>query len=270
MPPGRALALGLRVALVALAVGAAGAALRIALEGAPAAARRYGCPMHAEVVADEPGDCPVCGMALVERRDAAHPADRVAFTAVRTSSEAANLLKFSVGQVRRNALPSELFAPARVGADGALVARLYRDEAAALEPDEAAAFTPGDAPAGAAISVRAGPRAATPDDPRDPTVDVVFHAAPGAVVPGQVGWIKLAYRTRAMLVVRSTAILPSPDGPYVLVFSAEHGALVQRRVTIGKDYAGMTAVVAGLRDRELVVMANALAFDAERRLEARP
>src|SRR6516162_2020693 len=26
--------------------------------------RQYGCPMHAEVVADQPGDCPKCGMAL--------------------------------------------------------------------------------------------------------------------------------------------------------------------------------------------------------------
>src|SRR5512134_3226881 len=28
------------------------------------AARTYTCPMHPEIVREEPGDCPICGMAL--------------------------------------------------------------------------------------------------------------------------------------------------------------------------------------------------------------
>jgi Cu(I)/Ag(I) efflux system membrane fusion protein len=30
----------------------------------------YTCPMHPEVIAEEPGDCPICGMALVEKEAA--------------------------------------------------------------------------------------------------------------------------------------------------------------------------------------------------------
>jgi multidrug efflux pump subunit AcrA (membrane-fusion protein) len=73
-----------------------------------------------------------------------------------------------------------------------------------------------------------------------------------------------------MLMVRSAAVLQGADGPYVLVFSAERGALTRRRVEIGKEYSGMTAVVSGLRDKEFVVMANTYAFDAERRLQDAP
>ncbi|OFY63636.1 MAG: hypothetical protein A2Y71_13910 [Bacteroidetes bacterium RBG_13_42_15] len=29
---------------------------------------QYTCPMHSEVVSDKPGNCPKCGMALVEKK----------------------------------------------------------------------------------------------------------------------------------------------------------------------------------------------------------
>lgn len=33
-------------------------------ENAPRSATIYACPMHPSVKADQPGDCPICGMAL--------------------------------------------------------------------------------------------------------------------------------------------------------------------------------------------------------------
>jgi hypothetical protein len=73
-----------------------------------------------------------------------------------------------------------------------------------------------------------------------------------------------------MLVVKSAAIINARDGRYVLVFSSQRGQLIRRRVEIGKEYSGMTAIVSGLRDKDFVVMANTSAFDAERRLQAAP
>ena len=49
-------------------------------ETASASATKYHCPMHPDIVRDEPGECPVCGMRLVATSSPTVPADRkVAF-----------------------------------------------------------------------------------------------------------------------------------------------------------------------------------------------
>jgi hypothetical protein len=272
-----ALVVVLRIALVAIAAGAVVAALVVGRGGAGSDARRYACPMHGEVSSPRPGDCPICGMALepVDRAGrAALPAapstggDAIALSALRASPESATLLRFSVAQARRNVNPGEVFAPAIAGPDGAITARLYRDELATLADDERAELIPAAAP-GAPIAVR---RAAGTPVVHATLADVEFRAEPGAAPPaaGEVGWIKLAHRSRDMLVVRASSIIQSSDGPYVLVFSSQSGTVTRRKIEIGKEFMGMTAIMAGLRDKEFVIMANAFSFDAERRLQAGP
>ena len=282
----------LRVALVALAAGAVVAAVLVSRGSAVSQARRYICPMHSEVTSAHPGDCPICGMALEEivEVDAAHHvampddpattgAQDIALTALRASEEGKRLLRFSVAPVRRNVLPGEVFAPAIAEADGTITARLYRDELATLATDERAEFVPSAAPDAPGATIR------VVRDAGDPAVhatlaDVKFRPEPhpagsgappaGAPPAGQVGWIKLAYKTRDMLVVRSSAVIHGPDGPYVLVFSAQKGNLTRRKVEFGKEWEGMTAIVGGVRDKEFVVMGDTFSFDAERRLQAAP
>ena len=279
----------IRVVLLLLAAGAVAAAMAVGRGDAPAAVRRYVCPMHGEVTASAPGDCPICGMALEEIDAASRAAmlrdpsaagaagvatpGEIDVAQLRVSYEATMLMRFAVAAVRRYAVPGEVFAPALVAPDGQIVAQLYRDELASLAPDEVAELIPssGDRAPDRAIAIR---RDATPPvvgSSSDAIARVGFRAVGASgPPPGQVGWVKLAYKTRAMLIVRSAAILPSPEGPYVLVFSSQRGGLTRRRIEIGKDFSGMTAVVSGLRDKEFVVMANAFSVDAERRLQAAP
>jgi hypothetical protein len=268
-----------RLLLVVLAAAAVVMAVVASRPGDAMVMRRYACPMHSEVTASDPRDCPICGMALEEvgasnrvammHEATTHGAEAIALATLRASAEATSLLRFSVAQARRNALPGEVYAPAIVEADGTIVAQLYRDEVASLDPDEVAELMFSASPS-TPVKIR---RDATPPavtDPDDAIARVGFRPEPGTTAPppGQIGWVKLAYKTRAMLVVKSPAIINARDGRYVLVFSTQPGQLTRRRVEIGKEYSGMTAIVSGLRDQELVVMANTSALDIERRLQA--
>jgi hypothetical protein len=279
-----ALVVAVRVLLVVLAAGAVVTAVVVSRRDRPAVVRRYSCPMHSEVTASGPGDCPICGMALEDTGgasggpmavmpraapdsdDAVADNDTLGIATLRGSTESIKLLRASVAKARHNAFRGELHTPAISEADGTVTAQLYRDELASLAPDELAELVPATAP-DAPIRLR---RDAIPPLIQGALARIRFHVEPGASAstPAGAGWIKLANKVRAVLVVRSTAIINSPDGPYVLVFSADRGAITRRRVEIGKDYGGMTAIMSGLSDKDYVVMANTYSFDAERRQKA--
>lgn len=264
-----------RVLLFVLAAAAVVAAVMLATRDGPGGARRYTCPMHGELRAQGPGDCPICGMALVElaAASAAVPTPRatasaVALAALRPSAEASNLLRFSVAKARRNTFRGEVFAPAITSSGGTVVAQLYRDELASLEPDERAEFVAAAAP-GAPLQVQLD---GEPPIAHGAIMEVRFRVAPGDPAPAadRAGWVKLGFKVRPALVVRSASVVNAPDGPYVLVYSADQGALARRAIEIGKDADGMTAIGAGLSDKDFVVMANTFSLDAARRLQVAP
>lgn len=83
------------------------------VSGPTAAPTRYVCPMHPEVVRNEPGTCPICGMELVLARhdaDAQAPADSGA-PAVWIAPEVVNNLNIRTAPVTRATLTREARMP---------------------------------------------------------------------------------------------------------------------------------------------------------------
>src|SRR5262249_23160637 len=77
---------------------------------------------------------------------------------------------------------------------------------------------------------------------------------------------KFATRLRNDLVVKSSSILRSPEGPYVLVVADDRRTLTKRAVEIGNMLYGYASVVSGLRENEFVAAKYTFFLDAERRL----
>jgi hypothetical protein len=168
-----------------------------------------------------------------------------------------------VDVARRRVFTQELIFPAWMETDGRIAALVYKDDAAALSPGDAASFSTGRQPR-AAITVHLAADGRLPWD--GSTVVMRFIAAGPAPVPGATGWVTLPETPRAALVVPSSAILNSPDGPFVLVTTADGGSPERRHVVIGKTLYAVTTVVSGLSAGDRVVVTGAFFIDAELRL----
>lgn len=246
---------------------------------------RYVCPMHPEVTSGEPGECPICRMALeqVHRASSASASSSPAPSsapgtgpahgpAALSHAESANRLGHRViGTAKEEMFARQVRAPAWVDKEGRLVAALYKDELVGLLPGEHALFFRAGAP-GAGVDVT---RTTEPPTPWDgSTSEVHFRLAPGAsptvptLRPGDVGWLKLAARHSKLLVVPSSAVLYSSEGPYVLVASTDRRTFSKRRVEVGRAFRGLTVVLSGLRPAEPIAHFDAFFLDAERRLQS--
>ena len=177
------------------------------------------------------------------------------------TAEPSNDSRFDVA--RRRVFSQELHAPAWIEGDGRVTAILYNDELDGWDAGERAAFVPAGA---AGVDVRLVAESPVPWD--GATARARFQSVAGgpALPAGTVGWLRLPSRPRPALVVPSSAILDSPQGPYVLVAPTDDAEPARRSVVIGKVLSGVTTVVSGLREGERVVARNAFLLDAERRM----
>jgi hypothetical protein len=265
--------------LLAFAAAALTAAVVIGLGGPEAghasAAVRYACPMHPEVRAGGPGECPICRMALARvgraaastsRASAAENADFAAVENVRRH----NIVDF----VRRRSLlvpARELRGPASVSRDGTVSALFYDDEIAALDDTELGTFTPTAAP-GHAFPVRRQPGAGERWDRSTSHIRFRFMSAREPTSRTfDVGWVELRPRPRQVLAVPASAILQSPEGPYVLAWTGVGFNFEKRPIEIGETFLkqGFAVVLSGLQVNERVVGRATFFLEAERRATSR-
>jgi hypothetical protein len=269
------LILALRVGLLLMAGAAVGVGVLGWNDHAPRTElARYVCPMHPAVRAKVAGDCPICGMALEPLVPVAGDADAVALgggmSGMPDLTAVDNIRKHRILDViRRRSLPAnirELRAPALVASDGDVQAIFYDDQIAAMDAGETGVLSAtGDASASFSVI-----RAATAGERVDrSTSRVHFRLLPGAPrpAPGLTGWLVLAPRVREVLTVPASALLQSPRGTYVLVWSGAD-RFDKREIEIGETFLkqGFAVVLSGLQLHDRVVSRAAFFLDAERRL----
>jgi Heavy metal binding domain len=286
-PLSRSLIVAFRVVLLLLAAGAAVAAVAIGLAGRQsddAGAARYVCPMHPEVRAAAPGECPICRMALepAVRAPAAGDTHHGDMAGMPDITAVENIRKHRILDfLRRRSLPvniRELRGPALVGGDRALEAIFYNDQIAALSADEAATFSLTRSPR-TTFAVHRTRDAVVPWDRSTSRVRFRLDAgvpasasaaAAAALSPGQAGWIEVERKVRDVLTVPASAILQSPEGPYVLAWAGA-GRFEKRPIEIGETFLkqGFAVVLSGLQLHDRVVSRAAFFLDADRRLGGR-
>jgi hypothetical protein len=274
------LILAIRVLLVVAALGAVVAGFTVAKRtsvssGASPGPSTYVCPMHLEVVATAPIDCPICRMRLEPAKPRSPANTEGAGLEQRNTEQATGFTLPKKTEFRRfdatsrvlvRPMSLEMRAAASAESDEVGTALYYRDESELLEPGEVGLFSPATR--------------ATPDDPRgirvwvsddrplkwdERTTLVRFVAEKGALRPGETGSVKFPTRVRKGLAVRASAIVEAPDGPHVFVTSDDRRTLTRRRVEVGNVIYDVAAILSGLRENEYVVSKFGFLLDVERR-----
>jgi hypothetical protein len=229
----------------------------------------YVCPMHPQVRSAAPASCPICGMALEPWREMSSAAPPTPSAAVGppqagTATVAPHILEYEITVVRPRAIAREGRAPAWVESPGVVMALLYDYEIATLPPGAPVSFSATATP-GTAVAVRRTTRAPQPWDETTWQVELRAEADPSVLREGDAGWLKLPGGA-APLVVPDPAIVRAPEGPYVLVATADGRMFDRRPVRVGRGFFGVSAIESGLEAGERVVVSNAFFIDAERRL----
>ena len=269
---------GLLVALAATAVVAGFALTRKSAPTPVANDVVYTCPMHPAVTGATPGECPICRMALERQAAGTGAAGKAGGARAEPPSltlpRGIKLAGFdSVSRVKQFESSFDMRAWAWAERRDVGVALYPRDQAEMLKPGEDGLFEPEAGPRGPnphGIKVHLADQAPEPWDAATVLVRFRLDDHAGAELQDkEVGSVKFAARLRNGLVVRESAIIQSPEGPYLLVASADRRTFTKRPVQIGSTLYEYADVLGGVREDEYAVAQHTFVLDAERRLGRR-
>ena len=276
-----------RAAIVAarlLLLLAAAAALALALRAArPAAApaAHYVCPMHPEATSASPADCPICGMAL-ELETKQQPGSKTAAPAAAADPAGESFMlpahlpeptKYGWGAARLRTVAGMIRAAAWVEGSGSIIARIDARQAAGLAPGARGRFVPaGETPPNAGgLEVRVidvTPPAARAEARTTARLELVSRGS--SLRPMQTGWVELSAPDRAVLTIPASAVLESPEGPFVFTGTPRSRTFSRRPVELGTVVRGSAVIESGLAEGEQVLTTGAFMLEVERRRQAPP
>jgi hypothetical protein len=235
--------------------------------------KKYVCPMHPKVTSPSPGSCPICKMDLEPEKPApkatppARPHESASTFSVSDNAEMRHYE--AVARVKHFPIMLEMRAPAWMEDREHGFALFHLDEIQVLAADEEGFFSPQiprqqDPPSG--IKVKLIDKKTKKWDRA--TAVVRFHVVDGKAAeldPLMTGSIKFDGKTRNGPVVQASAVLRSPEGPYVLVVTNNRRTLTKRPIEIGNVLFGYATLLSGLEVGEEVAATHAFFLDAERR-----
>jgi hypothetical protein len=219
---------------------------------------RYACPMHPDVRAVGPRECPICRMAL-ERAPVSRAAESGGMGAASMAPEDAT--GYTVRQVT---FTDNIRSPAWVETTGNLIAHLYADELAVLGPGARGVFTPAASPS-AAFDARMTTEPPSSWDCCTLRVHFQVNAVGPWVRQGTTGWLRFAGKLRRATLIPSSAVLESDNGSYVLIATGQR-TTEPRLVRLGKVFFGNAVILSGLQERDSIATNGLFFLDAERRL----
>jgi hypothetical protein len=252
--------------------------------------------MHPAIVANKPGTCPVCKMALVPKAanekpskprtiPAASPMYAPGVTWIPEAIPPAERAQPgdgpAIGNPKRRVFSDEVRAAGWLESPERLAAVLYRDELGGLSPGERGTFFRARAPR-EPIEVRLGDEAPTRwDDSTSIVRFVVARPEPqhevarsgdaaraiSALERGDVGWLEIGPKSRELLVVPESALLRSSDGPYVIALNLAEGDYARRPIQIGRILRGQVVVLSGLDENDAIVVGGAFFLDTRAKHE---
>ncbi len=266
-------------AMTLCVVGAGILAWRIydADQSAPVTARKakYQCPMHPQIVRDEPGDCPICHMHLQLVEGTADPETRVAKTLDQGTDHAA----FTLSEQRRqlSGVRSEqaqerdvvrtLRLPGRVGEDpGSILAQALEMDGSFLKNGlEAQVWVTGE---GARKARVVGVDRSLDAYSRTFGVSLALlePAGPG-FRPGVYVDVRVQLKLGKGVSVTKEAVLDTGDRQLVFV-QLDGGRFEPRQVQVGKQGDEFTEIRKGLKAGEWVVTSANFLIDSESRFQA--